>query len=168
MTRCWNRLDHIFGLLAATLVLVAASDAFGYSAIQNKADHTEVRVVPVPGKIVIDGDLKDWDMSGAILKFPPQGGAFYWIETDREKNETVGIPDGVASQPKAAYHYFQGGRYPHEVCQVQGAEWVRFGYAPYSETYPAGTPVCMCEGTGFDVDGFGRIFYPNLFCSGNC
>jgi hypothetical protein len=46
---------------------------------------------------------------------------------------------------------------------VQGAEWVRFGYAPYSETYGAGTPVCMCEGTGFDVDGFGRVFYPNLF-----
>jgi hypothetical protein len=21
----------------------------------------------------------------------------------------------------------------------------------------------MCEGTGYDVDGFGRVFYPNLF-----
>jgi len=102
-------------------------------------------------------------MAGAIVKFPPQGGAFYWIETNREKVETEGIPDAIASKPKAEYHYFQGGRYPHRVCQVQGAEWVRFGYAPYSETYGAGTPVCMCEGTGYDVDGFGRVFYPNLF-----
>jgi hypothetical protein len=102
-------------------------------------------------------------MTGAIVKFPPQGGAFYWIETDREKVDIQGIPDSIVSQTKKQYHYFQNGRYPHKVCQVQGAEWVRFGYAPYSETYSAGTPVCMCEGTGFDVDGFGRVYYPNLF-----
>jgi hypothetical protein len=40
---------------------------------------------------------------------------------------------------------------------------VRFGFAPYAETYGAGTPVCMCEGQGFDVDGFGRVWYTNLF-----
>jgi hypothetical protein len=102
-------------------------------------------------------------MAGAIVKFPPRGGAFYWIKTAREQVETAGIPDSIASRRRRQYHYFQGGRYPHKVCWVQGAEWVRFGYAPYSETYSAGTPVCMCEGAGFDVDGFGRLFYPNLF-----
>jgi len=45
---------------------------------------------------------------------------------------------------------------------VQGAEWVRFGYSPYSETYGAGTPVCMCEGAGFDVGAFGRVFCTNV------
>jgi len=101
-------------------------------------------------------------MYGSIVKFPPQGGAFRWIETQRMKNDFTGLPESIRSKPARRYHYFQGGRYPHKVCEVQGAEWVRFGYAPYSETYGAGTPVCMCEGTGFDVDGFGRVFYPNV------
>jgi len=120
---------------------------------------------PIPDYFRNIGEGHYWYtyMAGAIVKFPPRGGAFYWIETAREKVETAGIPDSIASRPKRQYHYFQGGRYPHRVCQVQGAEWVRFGYAPYSETYGAGTPVCMCEGTGYDVDGFGRVFYPDLF-----
>jgi hypothetical protein len=120
---------------------------------------------PIPDYFRSIGEGHYWYtyMAGAIVKFPPAGGAFYWIETNREKVDTEGIPDSIASQPKRPYHYFQGGRYPHKVCHVQGAQWVRFGYAPYSETYGAGTPVCMCEGTGFDVDGFGRLFYPNLF-----
>ena len=101
-------------------------------------------------------------MYGSIVKFPPAGGAFTWIETDRMKNDFRGLPESIGSRPAKEYHYFQHGRYPHKVCQVRGAEWVRFGYSPYSETYPAGTPVCMCEGTGFDVDDFGRVFYPNV------
>ncbi|MCG3178960.1 MAG: hypothetical protein BIFFINMI_01290 [Phycisphaerae bacterium] len=101
-------------------------------------------------------------MVAAIVKFPPVGGAFEWLVSDREKNDFEGLPAEVARAPKVKAHYFQGGRYPHRIAQVQGADWIRFGYAPYSETYPAGTPVCMCEGTGFDVDGFGRVFYPNL------
>jgi hypothetical protein len=68
----------------------------------------------------------------------------------------------VKARPTQKFHYFQDGHYPHKMCEVQGAEWVRFGYSPYSETYGAGTPVCMCEGTGFDVDPYGRVFYPNL------
>ncbi|MCX7591271.1 MAG: hypothetical protein N2255_06540 [Kiritimatiellae bacterium] len=101
-------------------------------------------------------------MYGSIVKFPPVGGAFFWIETDREKNETSSIPQEVATKPRVKFQYFQAGHYPHKTCEVQGAEWVRFGYSPYSETYGAGTPVCMCEGTGYDVDAYGRVFYPNL------
>ena len=57
--------------LAASLLLCLTSEQTvqGYSAILNKADHTEVRIVPAPGKVTIDGDLKDWDLSGAILMF---------------------------------------------------------------------------------------------------
>jgi hypothetical protein len=29
----------------------------------------EILAVPVPGKVAIDGDLKDWDLSGAIETF---------------------------------------------------------------------------------------------------
>jgi hypothetical protein len=101
-------------------------------------------------------------MYGCIVKFPPEGGAFHWIETDRDKNDLTGLPETVRARPKQKFQYFQHGHYPHKLCEVQGAEWVRFGFAPYSETYGAGTPVCMCEGSGFDVDPFGRVFYPNL------
>ncbi|MGQ9663496.1 MAG: hypothetical protein ACUVWX_14375, partial [Kiritimatiellia bacterium] len=101
-------------------------------------------------------------MYGSIVKFPPTGGAFFWIETDREKNQTIDISQEIMAKPRLRFQYFQAGHYPHKICEVQGAEWVRFGYSPYSETYGAGTPVCMCEGTGYDVDPYGRVFYPNL------
>ncbi len=51
------------------LCLASTSTVLGYSAIQNKADNTEIRIVPAPGKVKIDGKLDDWDMSGAILMF---------------------------------------------------------------------------------------------------
>jgi hypothetical protein len=101
-------------------------------------------------------------MHASIVKFPPEGGAFLWQETSRDKNDLAGLPDAVRARPTQKFHYFQDGHFPHKTCEVQGAEWVRFGYSPYSETYGAGTPVCMCEGTGFDVDPFGRVFFPNV------
>jgi len=101
-------------------------------------------------------------MHASIVKFPPQGGAFIWEEKGRDKNDLTGLPNAVKAKPRAKFQYFRDGHYPHSPCEVQGAEWVRFGYSPYSETYGAGTPVCMCEGTGFDVDPFGRVFFPNL------
>ena len=58
-------------MLTTGLLLCLASEqtAQAYSAILNKADHTEVRIVPAPGKVTIDGDLKDWDLSGGIPMF---------------------------------------------------------------------------------------------------
>ena len=41
---------------------------------------------------------------------------------------------------------------------LQGAEWWRFGFSPQSDR--AGGP-CHCTGTSFDVDDFGRVFYPD-------
>ena len=45
---------------------------------------------------------------------------------------------------------------------MQGALWTHFGYAPYSSHISGNTAHCMCEGSGFDVDPFGRVFLPNL------
>ncbi len=101
-------------------------------------------------------------MYGSLVKFPPAGGAFTWTESKRFKNDFAGLPDAIGEMPPRRFQHFQGGRYPHKPCEVRGAEWVRFGYSPYSETYPAGTPVCMCEGTGYDVDAWGRVFYPDV------
>ncbi len=102
-------------------------------------------------------------MAGAIVRFPPEGGAFLWTG-DKEAGEVAAdLPEKVAARPRVKCQYFPGGHHPHKTCEVQGADWIRFGYAPYSETYGAGTPVCMCEGAGFDVDGWGRVWHTNLF-----
>jgi hypothetical protein len=67
-------------------------------------------------------------------------------------------PAELLAKPKAVYGRHIG--YSFKPVEVQGAEWVRFGFAPYGEARGAG--FCMCEGVGFDVDAFGRVFYPNL------
>ncbi|MGD0090906.1 MAG: FlgD immunoglobulin-like domain containing protein, partial [Planctomycetota bacterium] len=65
-----HRAAEAVGLgLALAVVLLAVSAACAYVAIVNKTDHTEIHIVPAPGKIAIDGDLGDWDLSGAILMF---------------------------------------------------------------------------------------------------
>jgi len=60
---------HAMLTAGVLLCLACPQTILGYAAILNKADHTEVRIVPAPGKVTIDGDLRDWDMSGAILIF---------------------------------------------------------------------------------------------------
>jgi hypothetical protein len=102
-------------------------------------------------------------MAGAIVKFPPEGGAFHWTGDKRAGNDLAGLPDKVAARPKVKYQYLLGGYFPHKTCEVQGADWVRLSFSPYAETYPDGTPVCMCEGQGFDIDGYGRVWHTNLF-----
>jgi len=56
-------------LLAALLLAAAVTPAAAYLATVNKTDHQEIHIVPAPGKVVIDGDLADWDMSGAVDLF---------------------------------------------------------------------------------------------------
>src|SRR5690242_8128784 len=60
-------------LLTCLLASLATPLAHGYAAILNKDDHKEIRIVPAPGKVTIDGDLKDWDLSGAILMYLDEG-----------------------------------------------------------------------------------------------
>ena len=102
-------------------------------------------------------------MAGAIVKFPPEGGAFHWPGDGRAGTDLAGLPEKIAAKPKVKHQYFKDGLFPRALCEVQGADWVRYSFAPYSETYGAGTPTCMCEGNGFDVDGFGRVWHTNLF-----
>ena len=60
-----------------TVFIALVAPAFGYVAIVNKTDHSEIHVVPTPhsagsgqaAKVTIDGKLDDWDLSGAVLMF---------------------------------------------------------------------------------------------------
>lgn len=58
--------------LLAVVTLVSFLDpsaVWPYAAVQNKSDNTEIRIVPAHGPLTVDGDLKDWDVSGAIFMF---------------------------------------------------------------------------------------------------
>jgi hypothetical protein len=61
-----TRIEPMKRWMMACVPLLWASESFAYVAIVNKADHAEIHVVPPPGKVVIDGSLDDWDLSGAI------------------------------------------------------------------------------------------------------
>jgi hypothetical protein len=52
---------------------LALGHARAYVAIVNKVDHEQIHIVPAPGPVTIDGDLGDWDLSGAILMFLDEG-----------------------------------------------------------------------------------------------
>jgi len=89
------------------------------------------------------------NMYGSIVKFSPKGGMFH-----------LGGPDPFKGKPKlnglktidAAAYY----SYMQRPTKITGARWLAFGY---SHVEIRG---CICETTRFDVDEFGRVFYPDL------
>jgi outer membrane protein assembly factor BamB len=99
-------------------------------------------------------------MYGSILKFPPSGGII-WHQKNLPKSCLGKPPAELLAKPKQPFkrHFAYS---PHLTGEVQGALWTRFGYAPYSAHMSGNTSHCMCEGSGFDVDPFGRVFFPNL------
>jgi len=109
----------------------------------------------------IDNDLKTkfWtsNIYGSIIKFSPKGGVI-WFDKELPASVEGVMPAELANSSKTTFSRHLG--YNFLPVDVQGAEWVRFGFSPYSVSRGAG--FCMCEGVGFDVDDFGRIFYPNL------
>ncbi len=95
---------------------------------------------------------------GSIVKFPPEGGAIWFGDGKRESSSCVGKPpEELLAKPsiKTGAH---GGRAGGKA-ELQNAEWYRFGFAPWGIHF--GSATCSCEGGGFDVDLFGRVFYPN-------
>lgn len=117
--------------------------------------------LPPPPKQTGGGDLFWYSyMYGSILKFPPTGGII-WHQKNLPKSAVGEPPAELLAKPKEPFkrHFaFE----PHLTGEVQGALWTRFGYAPYSAHMSGNTSHCMCEGSGFDVDPFGRVFFPNL------
>jgi DNA-binding beta-propeller fold protein YncE len=118
--------------------------------------------LPAPPKNTGGGDLFWYSyMYGSIVKFPPSGGVI-WHQKDHLPKSAVGEPPAeLLALPRVPFkrHYAYQ---PHLTGEIQGALWTRFGYAPYSAHMSGNTSHCMCQGSGFDVDPFGRVFFPNL------
>jgi len=50
-------------ILATTASLLTALSA----ALATETEHTDYRILPAPGKVVVDGQFTDWDLSGSIF-----------------------------------------------------------------------------------------------------
>jgi hypothetical protein len=111
-----------------------------------------------PGKTSLEGQpVKNTLCTayGSIVKFSPKGGMFGFTAG----NSGGGTP--YKGQPKLdpslrteTYASYYGGRM--NPLPVTGALWVRMGVSHECLHY------CNCENTRFDVDGFGRVWYPDL------
>jgi hypothetical protein len=78
-------------------------------------------------------------MYGSIVKFSPNGGAV--------KSGAGGTACGYGFD---------------NTVDVSGAEWIFFGASNVPSWRTKGTPdICLCESPRFDVDGFGRSFFPD-------
>jgi hypothetical protein len=117
--------------------------------------------LPPPPRECTGGDLF-WNsyMYGSIIKFPPSGGII-WFQKNLPKSRVGEPPAELLAQPKRPFKKHFSSQ-PHLTGELQGALWTRFGYAPYSAHMSGNTSHCMCEGSGFDVDPYGRVFFPNL------
>jgi hypothetical protein len=117
--------------------------------------------LPPPPKQTVGGDLFWYSYTyGSILKFPPTGGII-WHQKDLPKSALGTPPADLLAKPKVPFKRHFSSE-PHLTGEIQGALWTRFGYSPYSAHMSGNTAHCMCEGSGFDVDPFGRVFFPNL------
>ncbi|MHC4916326.1 MAG: hypothetical protein ACYTGB_12625, partial [Planctomycetota bacterium] len=94
----------------------------------------------------------------SIVKFPPEGGAI-WFGNSTETTSCVAKPS-AKFLAKPTMELGAHGTYDTKgKATLQNAEWYRFGFAPWG--IHRGSHTCSCEGAGFDVDLFGRVFYPN-------
>ncbi len=101
-------------------------------------------------------------MYGSILKFSPKGGMIehHPSGTDRGKQVAqpfTGKPDLDPSLKTVDASWHMGDAYQWtRPAQVTGAEWMKLGISHIPLFY------CNCENTRFDVDEFGRVWYPDL------
>jgi hypothetical protein len=89
------------------------------------------------------------NMYGSVVKFSPKGGMFHLGGPDPFKGKPKF--DGLKTIEAAAYYSAM-----QRPTKITGAEWLAFGYSHVE------IQGCICETTRFDVDEFGRVFYPDL------
>ena len=102
-------------------------------------------------------------MYGSIIKFSPKGGAVWYPR--RADNDAYGF-DGEAKLPagltKEKIDTPHGDRAPTiRRGELQGATWWRFGCAYLLDMHPGHNRRCHCTACEFDLDDFGRVFYPD-------
>jgi DNA-binding beta-propeller fold protein YncE len=99
-------------------------------------------------------------MYGSIVKYSPKGGAVWYPPTSKEDVAFEGECKLDPALPKQKVLGQRGTRLLENV-ELQGALWMRPGYAYLADMSGCGTDRCHCTASEFDVDDFGRVFHPN-------
>jgi hypothetical protein len=105
------------------------------------------------------------NMYGSIVKFSPRGGTFDLGDErelanpwDKDLGNRANPFEGELKLPEGLktveVEYFKGGQM--RPAKVIGAEWIHPGIGHVGLFY------CNCENVTFDVDEFGRVFFPDL------
>jgi hypothetical protein len=93
-------------------------------------------------------------MYGSIVKFSPKGGMFHYPTRKAWDSPYKGEPKPDPSLKTITAAYYSGHR--HKSIKVTGALWMHMGVSHVDMIS------CNCENTRFDVDEFGRVFYPDM------
>jgi hypothetical protein len=119
------------------------------------------KIKPPPVQTGVNDDSFYYSyMYGSIVKFPPTGGAI-WSKPHLTASVEGTPPAELLALPKVPVRIHAGYR-TQDKADLQGALWHRFGFAPYTCVMSSCYRTCMCESAGFDVDPYGRVFFPNL------
>jgi len=102
---------------------------------------------------------------GGIVKFGPEGGAFYGLRNASKdaKSGEPADPYTLASKAPEGAAAYATACLEQEV-RVTGARWCRPGFGIVASSLMSwGDPCCLCAMSGFAVDPYGRVFHPNPF-----
>jgi hypothetical protein len=95
---------------------------------------------------------------GSVFKFPPQGGRFYTGGAPKAtgpQERPAGVPDGATEY---RHGYFK------KTVWCDGAEWRYRGFGiSVNRTESWGDPACSCFTSRFELDGYDRLFVPDIF-----
>lgn len=97
-------------------------------------------------------------MYGSVVKFSPKGGAVWFPKPAIQPFDGEAKVDPELPKVKVLG---ARGSYLVEGVELQGALWMRPGYAYLADMSGRGTDRCHCTASDFDVDDFGRTFHPN-------
>ncbi|PCJ59047.1 MAG: hypothetical protein COA79_11860 [Planctomycetota bacterium] len=98
------------------------------------------------------------NMYSSIIKFSPKGGEleFSKVSYGNAVNPTQWKNTKRDPNHKAQDVLFYKDAYGVFPAKVYGADWIKMGISHLEYFY------CNCESTRFDVDAFGRVWYPDL------
>jgi hypothetical protein len=101
-------------------------------------------------------------MYGSVVKFGPEGGAV-WPPRRDGRVWQPGRPNPDAKLDDSLKQETMISNFDKEAV-LQGAKWWRFGFSSINNMNSGGTQgdeKCNCTPNDFDVDDFGRVFYPD-------
>jgi hypothetical protein len=110
-----------------------------------------------PGKDSVQDNVAN--MYGSILKFTPKGGMVCYANARGSLSNGGQNPFKGKAKLAPGLKVLQASYYSSRrlrSVKIVGAEWMAPGYSHVEDRY------CNCETTRFDVDGFGRVWYPDL------